>query len=114
MPWQLTTKEFLAEVKGVLHPGGVYLMSLLDGRGKFARAEAATMTDLFSDVALFPLGGNNILLASNAPIHLASMTKRLSAERSPAALYKGVQLRRFIGDARVLADDFAPVDQLRD
>jgi hypothetical protein len=72
------------------------------------------MTELFSNVALFRLGGNNILVASNAPIDLASVTKRLSDERSPAALYKGVELRRFIGDARVLEDDFALVDQLRD
>jgi hypothetical protein len=31
-----------------------------------------------------------------------------------AVIYKGVELRRFIGDASVLEDDFAPVDQLRD
>jgi spermidine synthase len=114
VPWQLTTKEFLTEVKGLLRPDGVYLMNLLDGPGRFLRAEAATMTDLFSDVAVFRLGGNNILVASNEPIDFPSVTKRLTSDRSPAALYRGMRLRRLIGDAGTLEDDFAPIDQLRD
>ena len=41
VPWHLTTREFLADVRRVLRPDGVYAMNLVDqGPLRFARAEA--------------------------------------------------------------------------
>jgi spermidine synthase len=111
VPWQLTTKEFLTEVQRLLRPRGAYLMNLIDTRLGFVKAEAATLMLMFRYVALFRAGGNNVLTASNAPIDLAPVVNRVFGGIS-AGLFRGQGLRRLIGGARVLEDDFAPVDQL--
>ena len=53
VPWHLTTREFLAEVRRVLRPDGVYALNLIDG-GKlgFLRAELATLEAVFEDVVV--------------------------------------------------------------
>lgn len=122
VPWHLTTREFLDEVRRVLRPDGIYAVNVIDYPPLgFARAELATMRSVFPHVAVFgpgsrvsgTSGGNVILLASDAPIPVAAIeaanrgrsdTDTLTAE--PA------MLDRFIGDAPVLTDDYAPVDQL--
>ena len=109
VPWQLTTKEFLEEVQRVLKPGGVYLMNLIDTGMDFVKAEAATLRQVFDDVGLFNLGSNHVLIGSNGRssprcAHLAGAVA--------AQPVSGNDLDRLIGDARVLEDDFAPVDQL--
>jgi hypothetical protein len=86
-------------------------MNLIDTRLGFVKAEAATLMLMFRYVALFRAGGNNVLIASNAPIDLAPVVNRVFGGIS-AGLFRGQGLRRLIGGARVLEDDFAPVDQL--
>ncbi len=112
VPWQLTTKEFLAEVQRLLKPRGMYLMNLIDQGDEFVRAEAATFRRQFEYVALYDLGGNHILVGSNMPLDRAAVTDRLAMHRVPVHAVSGDDLERIIGDAPVLEDDFAPVDQL--
>ena len=112
VPWQLTTKEFLADARRLLRPEGVYLMNAIDEGLRFVRAEAATMRLVFPHVALFPLGGNHVLIGSNLPIGLAEVSDRLETDGVPVPPVTGEGLSSLIGDARVLEDDFAPVDQL--
>jgi spermidine synthase len=109
VPWQLTTKEFLAEVQRLLRPRGMYLMNFIDTKLAFVRAEAATVRLMFPHVALFELGTSHVLVGSNVPIPLAQITTLATV---PVQAVSGDSLRRQIGDARVLEDDFAPVDQL--
>ena len=53
VPWHLTTREAVHEVARVLTAEGVYAVNLLDyGPLAFARAEAATVAEVFDHVAL--------------------------------------------------------------
>ena len=83
VPWHLTTDEFLRQLRAVLAPGGVYVANVIDAPPlKFARAEVQTLRGVFAHVAV---------LASESA---------------------GATNDAFVGDARALTDDFAPVDQL--
>ena len=61
-PWHLTTVEFLRDVDRVLRPDGLYLMNLIDYEPlRFARAETATLQQVFAHVAVISdvkAGGN--------------------------------------------------------
>jgi MFS family permease len=108
VPWQLTTKEFLEEVQRVLKPRGVYMMNLVDRGMDFVKAEAATLRERFDEVGLFNLSGNHILVAANRPI-VEPLYAQLEEYAPPVS---GDDLDRLIAGARILEDDFAPVDQL--
>lgn len=121
VPWHLTTTEFLNGVERVLRPGGVYTLNLIDYPPLgFARAEAATLAAVFDHVAVLApqerldrtVGGNFVLVASNDPLAVDEMLARNAARGDDEAAATGADLDAFIGDAPVLTDDYAPVDQL--
>ena len=108
VPWHLTTQEFLADVKRVLRPGGVYAMNVIDDDElKFARAEAKTLRSVFAHVAVVDdadPGGNLVLVASAEPLRLSGVDFGRGGRFTG-----GVE---FAGDADVLTDGHAPTDQL--
>lgn len=115
VPWHLTTREFVAEVRRVLTGDGVYVLNVIDGdQSSFAKAELATLADTFEHVTLvLPSDGvprrrsvNQVLIASDEPITPPEIAE------GDGRLVTGSELHAFFGDARVLTDDFAPVDQL--
>lgn len=123
VPWHLTTREAVADIERVLTPDGVYAVNLLDhGPLAFARAEAATLAATFEQVALATetatlaggpeAGGNLVLIASDAPLNLTGISERMAARQPDWSLLTGPELAAWIGDAPVLTDDYAPVDQL--
>jgi SAM-dependent methyltransferase len=112
VPWHLTTKEFLTEVRRLLRPGGAYAMNIIDAGFRFARAEAATMRSVFPSVTLFPSGHNLVLVGTDRPLDPARLARQLRLHGAPSTPIAGAALAAFIGDAQVLTDDFAPVDQL--
>jgi spermidine synthase len=114
VPWHLTTREFLEQLERLLRPRGTYLMNLIDGRLRFVRAEAATLKLVFRHVALLRslTATNHILVASNAPVDATEIAARVAERPIDVVPFTGARLDRLIGDARVLEDDFAPVDQL--
>jgi hypothetical protein len=69
------------------------------------------MRSVFPSVAMVPLGHNYVLVESQRPFSTAAFTKRLRAEQIGAPT-TGAALGSLIGNAQVLTDDFAPVDQL--
>jgi hypothetical protein len=110
VPWHLTTREMLREVGRVLRPGGAYVANLIDsGARRFLRAELATLAETFEHVLLVapPTGtfGNHVVVASDEPI-------TAPAVGDDGVVVSGSTLDAFVGNARVLRDDFAPVDQL--
>lgn len=122
VPWDLTTREMVEEVKRVLHPTGIYVLNVIDYPPLgFARAETATLRAVFPHLAVIAPpariarrdGGNIILIASETPLPLTSILDN-NRSRLDDDLVIGDQfgLDDFIGDALVLTDDFAPVDQL--
>jgi spermidine synthase len=123
VPWHLTTRETVREIARVLTDEGIYVINLLDyGPLAFARAEVATLAETFDHVALATevdtlthgekAGGNLVVIASNAPLNVAAIAARI-AERGPDwDVITGAELAAWTGDAAVMTDDYAPVDQL--
>jgi spermidine synthase len=123
VPWHLTTREMVREIDRVLTEEGVYVINLLDyGSLGFARAEVATLTETFDHVALATetdtltqgekAGGNLVAIASNQAFDVASIGTRISERRVDWKVITGAELAAWTGDASVLTDDHAPVDQL--
>ena len=121
VPWHLTTREFVEQVERTLTPDGVYAVNLIDYPPLgFARAEAATLRQVFRNVAVIAPqarldrrdGGNFVLVASNGQIDTAAIEAANRERGDDDGIATGAALDRFIGSAPVLTDDYAPVDQL--
>ncbi|TDW84462.1 hypothetical protein EV137_7276 [Kribbella pratensis] len=116
VPWHLTTRELVADVRRVLRPDGLYLINVIDyGAAKFAKAEIKTAQAVFPYVAVIARkdelsghsGGNFVVAASDKPIDVPAIMGQL--EPSMGVLDRPDS---FVGNAPVLTDDYAPVDQL--
>jgi MFS family permease len=123
VPWHLTTTEFLEDIDGLLKPGGLYVMNLIDyDHYDLARAEARTFQAVFDDVVVvapeFVLSatsgaGSNILLIGGSDLpDVNTLTQALANAGSGTTAIAGRDLEAFIGGEIQLTDDFAPVDQL--
>jgi spermidine synthase len=121
VPWQLTTREALELIDAALADDGVYTVNLIDHPPlSFVRAELATMRAVFPHVLLLarvPVldgedGGNVVAVASRSPLPAERIAAALPAHELAWRVAEGAELDRFVGDAPVLTDDFAPVDQL--
>ncbi|HMB68669.1 MAG TPA: fused MFS/spermidine synthase, partial [bacterium] len=125
VPYQLTTLEFLEQVRELLAPDGAFLMNLIDiyGSGRFLGAMLATMEAVFPRVAVFVEGeapsarpdvrNTYILVATMQPAELGEMT---AAYSRPGALHRlsAEELASVRGRAggRLLTDDWSPVENL--
>ncbi|MEU9232405.1 fused MFS/spermidine synthase [Streptomyces subrutilus] len=126
VPWHLTTVEALADVRRVLTEDGLYVANLIDHGGMaFARAEVATISGTFEHVAVVgepstigldptatPGGGNLVVLASDRPVDLRATQAALDARKTGWKIATADDLTAWVGNARPLTDDHAPVDQL--
>ncbi|TYP89983.1 fused MFS/spermidine synthase [Blastococcus xanthinilyticus] len=121
VPWQLTTREALELVDRALADDGVYAVNLIDHPPlSFVRAELATMRAVFDHVLLLArapvlageAGGNLVAVASQQPLPAEEIAAALTARDLAWRVAEGAELDRFTGDAAVLTDNFAPVDQL--
>jgi len=121
VPWHLTTVEAVAQVQRSLTSHGVYMVNVIDGPPMaFPRAEAATLSRVFDHVAVLgrpgPINaaqrGNLVLLASDAPLPVEGVRRRIAARNGNQAVITGDAVQAFIGNAEVLTDNHAPVDQL--
>ncbi len=121
VPWHLTTVEALEQVRRILTGDGVYAANLIDHPPLgFARAELATLRAVFPHVALTATpttltgedGGNLVAVASTRPLDLAALSDALDERDTGWGVIAGEELTGWIGDAPVLTDDHAPVDQL--
>ena len=121
VPWHLTTVEFVEMIGDSLAPGGFYTVNVIDRpEARFARAEAATLREVFDHVAVFApesyftgdRGGNYVLVGSDDPIDIDEVRSALSSRGGVEVGLTGDDLARFIDGARPLTDDFAPVDQM--
>jgi hypothetical protein len=106
----------------VLTAEGLYVANLIDfGPLGFARAEIRTVASQFRYVAVLArprtlartgAGGNVVVVASDAPLPLDAIRDRLRGNTPYGVLSAEQELTEFIGDAPLLTDDYAPVDQL--
>jgi len=121
VPWHLTTRQFYEVVRLKMAGDGVYAMNLIDYPPLgFARAEAATLRDVFRHVMVVAppdylageRGGNFVLVASERQLDLRAMAAALTGRATGEIAISGEDVDVWIDGARVLTDDFAPVDQL--
>jgi spermidine synthase len=120
VPWHLTTREFVTEIRRVLTPDGAYALNVIDYPPvSLVRAEIATVMTVLHHVALVAppyaiagqAGANFVIIASNSPLALGALRPRIAA-LSGATVLDGEGLAQFVNHARILTDDYAPVDQL--
>ncbi|WP_326707050.1 fused MFS/spermidine synthase [Streptomyces cyaneofuscatus] len=126
VPWHLTTTEALRDVHRALKKDGLYAANVIDhGRLAFARAQVATLAEVFEHVAVIgapvdigldpaatPLGGNMVVLASDRPFDAPAIQEALDTRETGWRIATGDTVTAWTGDAPVLTDDHAPVDQL--
>ncbi|MEV4758677.1 fused MFS/spermidine synthase [Micromonospora sp. NPDC049559] len=122
VPWHLATREMAAQIRRVIRPNGLYVQNVIDHPPlRFIRSELATVAAEFAHVALIAppaaiageQGANFVIVASPSPLPLDALRARLTATvTDPVTLLAGAPLAEFVGDALVLTDEYAPVDQL--
>lgn len=121
VPWHMATRELVAEVKRVLTPDGLYAVNIIDYPPlDFLRAELATIAAEFSTVTMIApqssldgkTGGNFVVLATNSSLPLDAIAARLAERDGDLRVLDPARLPSVVGDARILTDDYAPVDQL--
>jgi spermidine synthase len=121
VPWHLATREFAEQIERTLRPRGVYVLNTVDYPPLgFVKAEAATLGRTFRHVALLAPpervrgedGGNFVLVASNRPLALEIMQRRIADRLDTDAVVAGPEYANFAAGAPELTDEYAPVDQL--
>ena len=119
VPWHLTTVEFISEVADSLKDDGFYIMNVIDhGSFDFLRAELATTQAIFPFAAVvtvperLELGGNFMIVGSFRPIPTEDILTEAGLLDLELLALTGSDLAAFIDNARILTDDYAPVDQL--
>lgn len=126
IPFHLTTKEFFEIVKKRLKPGGLVASNIWGPRAdEFYLSEVKTYQQVFPHVYLIDavLSSNYIIIAESRE---TTMTKTMLEERIPSFQERfqfDFQLMTYAStfedlsmvpiDAKVLQDDFAPVEFLR-
>jgi spermidine synthase len=123
VPWHLTTSEFVAEIGARLRSDGVYAMNVIDYyEAPFARSATASLLEVFDNVAVIAPssyfdgtdGGNFVLVGSKGPLDITAIERQIVSRTGSEVVLTGGELDLFVGDARPLRDDFAPVDQMLD
>lgn len=121
VPWHLTTREMMAELRRILRPEGIYVQNVIDyPPARFLRAEVATIAREFPHVALIAppaalageAGANFLIVAGQRPLPVDELREQLGRRSETVVVLDGAALEDFVGAARVLTDDYAPVDQL--
>lgn len=121
VPWHLATREFVAEVRRVLRPGGVYVLNVIDNDPLgFLRAEVATVAAEFAQVGVVARadqlaaggGGNAVVVAAADGLDWGELTARAGRRPERPTVLDPAGAARFAAGSAVLTDDRAPVDQL--
>jgi len=115
-PAHLTSTEFLDDVRRALKPGGCYAANLADGPPlAHLRRQIATAAARFTEVALIAdpavlrgkRFGNAVLVASDAPLPIAELTRRAASDPHPGRVEHGRALLDFTGGAAAVTDSAA-------
>jgi spermidine synthase len=106
VPAELTTVEFLRDVRRVLRPSGVALLNVADEPGlRFVARVVAGAREAFGSVALIATHevlkgkrfGNTVVVASAAPLDLPVLRRKVAAMPFPTGLRADPELRRQLG-----------------
>ena len=120
VPFHLTTQEFYRLVKSRLNEGGVVAQNV-EPSTMFFDSAYATMKSVFANVDAFDAGGNIVLIGyAGERVTTPELARRAAAVQEKWKLKYDlrelVKARKDVtiaGDAKVLTDDFAPVEMLK-
>ncbi|MEP6648319.1 MAG: fused MFS/spermidine synthase [Lapillicoccus sp.] len=117
VPADLTTVEFLADVRRVLRPAGLVLLNIADEprRRFFGRVLATVTAAGYADrlvVGTFEVlrgrrFGNSVVVASGEPLDVAAIRRGVARMPFPAGIRQGPAVERMVGGARPLTEDDA-------
>jgi SAM-dependent methyltransferase len=112
-PGHFTSAEFVADVRRVLRPRGIYAAIVADGPPlRFARGQVATLRSLFRYVCLLAEPGtlrgrrfgNLVAVASDSELPVDDYIRRCARDPMPARVVHGQDLARFAGTALPVHD----------
>jgi spermidine synthase len=120
VPFHLTTQEFYRLVKSRLNDGGVVAQNV-EPTTMFFDSAYATMKSVFANVDALDAGGNIVLIGYGGEhLSTAELAKRAAAAQEKLKLKYDlrelVKARKDVtlaAEAKVLTDDFAPVEMLK-
>ena len=116
VPAELTTVEFLTDLRRVVGPGGAVVINVTDSGGlAYSRRVLAGMAAVFGHVVYGAEPatlkgrrfGNVIITGSDAPLPERALIRRGAGSMFPYRLMTGSQIRRFIGSATPFTDSDA-------
>lgn len=117
VPYQLTTVEFVSSLNRHLGNDGLVIVNLISAivgpRGDFLRSLAATYAEIFPEVKVFQLDPAIQPKILQTLFIIASQERldpSFTNEDPEIALYLSGRWRKGFDKARILTDDFAPVD----
>lgn len=117
VPHRLATRQFVAEVRSTLRPGGLHLMNIIDIPPLgFVHAVAATLAATYDEVLVLAdprtlageSSGNLVLAASDRPLRGEIIARRATHDTDPWQMHHGRAVTRWAGDAAPLDDDVEP------
>jgi SAM-dependent methyltransferase len=120
IPFYLSTREFFAEVRDHLTPGGVVLINVGHPRrsDRLEKVLGATMSRVFKRVLRDPVKATNtVLLGTDAPASaglLRAATPALSADLAAVTVAAAARLGPALPGGAVYTDDRAPGEWLID
>ncbi|MEU7815048.1 fused MFS/spermidine synthase [Pseudonocardia sp. NPDC049154] len=112
-PAHLTSAEFVADVRRVLAPDGVYVANVADGGTlDFARGQIATVGAQFPELAVIAAPdllsgrrfGNLVLVAADRPLPVADLTRRAAGDPFRARVLAGPAVATLAKGAAVRHD----------
>jgi spermidine synthase len=119
IPWHLTTREFMQELRDRLTPDGVIAINVGRTRTDYQMVDAMAQTaaEVFPSVHVIDVAGsfNSIVYATNQPTSLENLRANLGALPVPArdiAEQALARARPLNPDALTFTDDRAPVERL--
>lgn len=116
VPAELTSTQWFADVARVLRPGGLLAMNTADEphRRHLARLHATIASVLphtaaiaTSEVRRGRRFGNTVLVASDRPLPLTALTRRVAMTAFSATLLHGPALAKTLGSAQAFTDEDA-------
>lgn len=125
IPEHLMTREFLQETRSLLTPGGAVVANTFS-ISQLYHHESTTYTAVFGRFYNLKTGesANRIILAANGPLPDPTIMKQRAADLAPRVRKYGIRLSDHVKgletrpdwdtSARVLTDQYAPANLLRD
>jgi spermidine synthase len=129
IPYHLTTKEFMEQIKGVMNPGGILMSNIIDNfqKGAFLPSYMKTLREVFGQknvylISVSPDFKNTkistfIVVAGNGDINIKDFSDHIKNRiegKVTSAIIPEDLMEEFLNNrySIIIKDDYAPIDNL--